>query len=184
MTLYMLLLVMIALLTVGLMEAFAWWAHKYVMHGKTGWNWHRSHHEETESWFEKNDLYALVFAAFAICLFMVGQFLSPVILAIASGITMYGLLYFVAHDGLVHQRWPFRYVPHRGYAKRLVQAHRLHHAVEGREDCVSFGFLYAPPIDRLKAQLRGSGVLEEERPHRRKLAVPQAGELSRQEGSL
>jgi beta-carotene 3-hydroxylase len=37
--------------------------------------------------------------------------------------------------------------------KRIVQAHRLHHAVEEREGAVSFGFLWAPPAERLKARL-------------------------------
>ncbi|RZI57837.1 MAG: beta-carotene hydroxylase [Zymomonas sp.] len=163
MTFEILLYVLIALVTVAAMEGFAWAMHRYVMHGRSGWAWHKSHHEETEGLFEKNDLYAVVFSGFAVALFFVGQALSPVILAIAWGITLYGLLYFIVHDGLVHQRWPFRYVPHRGYAKRLVQAHRLHHAVEGRGHCVSFGFLYAPPIDKLKQELRRSGVLDRER---------------------
>src|SRR3546814_3938412 len=44
---------------------------------------------------------------------------------IGLGILFYGILYTLAHDGLVHQRW-FRWVPRRGYARRLVQAHRLH----------------------------------------------------------
>jgi beta-carotene 3-hydroxylase len=60
----------------------------------------------------------------------------------------------MVHDGLVHQRWPFRYIPRRGYLKRLYMAHRLHHAVRGKEDCVSFGFLYAPPVSKLQAILR------------------------------
>ena len=46
------------------------------------------------------------------------------------------------HDGIVHQRW-FRWVPKRGYAKRLVQAHKLHHATIGKEGGVSFGFVFA-----------------------------------------
>ena len=81
---------------------------------------------------------------------------------IGLGMTIYGLLYFIVHDGLVHQRWPFRYIPRAGYLKRLVQAHRLHHAVDERESGVSFGFLYAPPVrhlrDTLKAR-RESGTL-------------------------
>ena len=43
------------------MEAVAWAAHKYIMHG-WGWGWHKSHHEEHDGPFEKNDLYAIVFA--------------------------------------------------------------------------------------------------------------------------
>ncbi|MEO1426473.1 MAG: beta-carotene hydroxylase, partial [Pseudomonadota bacterium] len=36
---------------------------------------------------------------------------------------------------------------------RIVQAHRLHHAVEGKEGCVSFGFIFAPSPKRLKKML-------------------------------
>ena len=67
---------------------------------------------------------------------------------------IYGVLYFFFHDGLVHQRWPFKYVPRRGYLKRVYQAHRMHHAVEGRDGCVSFGFVYAEPVENLKLKLR------------------------------
>jgi len=72
---------------------------------------------------------------------------------IALGTTIYGVLYLIAHNGLVHQRWPFRYVPKRGYLKRLYQAHRLHHVVKGKDGCVSFGFIWAPPVDSLKCEL-------------------------------
>lgn len=139
--------------TVAFMEFFAWWAHKYIMHG-WGWAWHESHHVPHDDAFEKNDLYAVVFAGFAIAMFWVGaNFWSPLIW-IASGVTIYGFLYFVAHDGLVHQRWPFRYIPKKGYLKRLYQAHRLHHAVKGKDGCVSFGFIWARSVDDLKSELR------------------------------
>ncbi|HAZ54605.1 MAG TPA: beta-carotene hydroxylase, partial [Franconibacter helveticus] len=65
-----------------------------------------------------------------------------------------GVFYFLVHDGLVHRRWAFNYIPRRGYLKRLYQAHRLHHAVNGKEGCVSFGFLYAAKPEALKAELR------------------------------
>ena len=58
-------------------------------------------------------------------------------------------------DTLVHRRLPLRWTPKRGYLKRLVQAHRLHHATRGRDGAVSFGFLYAPPVRKLKARLQG-----------------------------
>ena len=41
------------------------------MHG-FGWGWHRSHHEPRTGWFEKNDLYAVVFAGVAIALIYAG----------------------------------------------------------------------------------------------------------------
>ncbi len=162
-------LIAIAVAVFFAMEWVAWAAHKYIMHG-FGWGWHESHHEPHDDMFEKNDLYAVVFAIFAIALFTLGHFAElPVVTAIATGITLYGLFYFIVHDGLVHQRWPFRHIPHKGYAKRLVQAHRLHHAVKGKDDCVSFGFLYAPPVDKLSEQLKRSGKVRQEQEERRTL---------------
>ena len=144
---------LIVVLTVVMMELFSIVAHKYIMHG-FGWGWHRSHHAPRTGWFEKNDLYAVVFAGIAIALIWFGTEGAHPLEWIGAGMTAYGLLYFVAHDGLVHRRWPFRYVPKRGYLKRLYQAHRMHHAVEGKDGAVSFGFLYAPPVDTLKRQLQ------------------------------
>lgn len=134
------------------MECFAWATHKYIMHGRLGWGWHRSHHEPHDDYVEKNDLYAVVFSVIVTGLFTVGIW-YPRIWWAALGITVYGLIYFFVHDMLVHQRFGFRWVPKRGYAKRLLQAHRLHHAVKGREGTVSHGFIFAPSPTRLKARL-------------------------------
>jgi len=148
----------IVLASVAAMEAVAWSSHKYVMHG-FGWGWHRDHHEPHDGLLEKNDLYALVGAAMSISMFALG---SPLVLGarawepgtwIGLGILIYGLIYTLIHDGLVHQRW-FRYVPRRGYAKRLVQAHRLHHATLTRHGGVSFGFVLARDPAALKRELR------------------------------
>ncbi|MEM0905996.1 MAG: sterol desaturase family protein [Pseudomonadota bacterium] len=145
---------LIILITVVVMEAVAYATHRYIMHGPVGWVWHRSHHEETEGFFETNDLYAVFCMVTSAALIMAGIEGFWPLLQIGVGLVLYGVLYFIVHDGLVHQRWPFRYLPKRGYLKRLVQAHKMHHAVEGREGCVSFGFLYAPPIRALKARLQ------------------------------
>ena len=145
--------------TVLAMEGFAWAVHRYLMHGPLGWGWHRSHHEETEGVFERNDLYAVVFTVLSGALITVGIAGVWPLRQVGIGLMVYGVLYFIVHDGLVHQRWPFRFVPRHGYLKRLVQAHKMHHAVEGRDGCVSFGFLYAPPVRHLKERLRaGSGL--------------------------
>ena len=145
------LLVMLA--SAAAMEGLAWWVHKYVMHG-WGWGWHRSHHSPREGWFEKNDLYAVVFAGLSLLLFTVAASRWPLLWWAGAGLGLYGLLYMLVHDGLVHRRIPFVKVPRRGYLKRLVQAHRMHHAVGEREGAVSFGFLYAPPLDKLRDELR------------------------------
>ena len=146
------------LATIFAMELVAWGSHKYIMHG-FGWGWHRDHHERHDNVLEKNDLYALVGAAMSISMFMLG---SPLVMGasawvpatfIGIGILGYGILYTLAHDGLVHQRY-FRWVPKSGYAKRLVQAHKLHHATQSKEGGVSFGFLIARSPEALKADLR------------------------------
>jgi beta-carotene 3-hydroxylase len=146
----------IVLATAAAMEVVAWAVHRYVMHG-WGWAWHRSHHEPHDSLLEANDLYAVLFAGLALALIVFAQAEFGPLYWIGVGMTLYGFLYFVVHDGLVHQRWPFRMRPRNPYLKRLVQAHRLHHAVKGKDGCVSFGFLYAPPVRALKETLRARG---------------------------
>lgn len=138
------------------MEVFAYFIHKYVMHSQWGWGWHESHHIETQGIFEKNDLYAVCFSFIAAGFFIIGSLGHAWLWMIGLGFTIYGLLYGFVHDGLVHQRWPF-YIKVRGrYLKRLVQAHRLHHAIKERDGAVSFGFLYAEDVRTLKAKLQAN----------------------------
>ncbi len=112
---------LIVVATVLVMELTAYSVHRWIMHGPLGWGWHKSHHEEHDHALEKNDLYGLVFAVIATVLFTVGWIWAPVLWWIALGMTVYGLIYFVLHDGLVHQRWPFRYVPRKGYAAACIR---------------------------------------------------------------
>jgi len=149
---------LIVIATFAAMEWVAWASHKYIMHG-WGWGWHRDHHEPHDRVLEKNDLYALVGAAMSISMFALG---SPLVMGAAAwwpgtwvgfGILCYGVVYSLIHDGLVHQRY-FKWVPKRGYAKRLVQAHWLHHATIGKEGGVSFGFVWARRPEELKQELK------------------------------
>jgi beta-carotene 3-hydroxylase len=144
--------------TVLAMEWVAWASHKYVMHG-FAWAWHRDHHEPHEGTLEKNDRFALVGAGVSIALFALG---SPLVMGsgawwpgtcIGLGVLLYGAIYTLVHDGLVHQRW-FRHVPRGGYARRLVQAHKLHHATVSKHGGVSFGFVFVGDPVRLSDELR------------------------------
>lgn len=144
---------LVVLVTIAAMEAVAWASHKYVMHG-FGWGWHASHHAPRAGRFEKNDLFAFVFAGVSIALIWFGTRGRWPLQWIGAGMAGYGLLYFVAHDGLVHRRWPLRFTPRSGYLKRLVQAHRLHHAIRRRGQGVAFGFLLAPSERRLARLVR------------------------------
>jgi beta-carotene 3-hydroxylase len=141
--------------TVLAMEGVAYAAHRWVMHG-FGWFLHESHHRARTGPFELNDLYAVIFAIPSILLILGGVQLGWGAWAtwVGAGIAAYGAIYFGFHDVIVHKRLAHRYVPRSAYMKRIVQAHRLHHAVETKAGTVSFGFLWAPPAEALKAELK------------------------------
>lgn len=146
------------LATVAAMEGMAYAAHRWVMHGP-GWYLHRSHHRPRTGRFEANDLYAVIFALPSILLLLGGVDLGWGSWAVwvGAGIAAYGAIYFGFHDVIVHERLGRRYRARSAYMKRIIQAHRLHHATEQRLGSVSFGFLWAPPPERLKAQLAERG---------------------------
>lgn len=141
--------------TVAAMEGVAYATHRWVMHGP-GWCLHASHHRPRDGAWEANDLYAVIFSAPSILLILGGVQLGwgQACTWIGAGIAAYGAIYFGFHDWIVHRRLPGRFVPRSRYMKRIVQAHRLHHAVETKAGTVSFGFLVAPRVEALKAELK------------------------------
>lgn len=154
------------LVTIAFMEVFAYVVHRWVMHGRLGWVLHASHHRPRSGRFELNDLYGVIFALPSIVLLYGGVQAGWGDWAtwVGAGIAGYGAIYFGFHDVIVHGRVAHRIVPRSTYFKRIVQAHRIHHAVESREGTVSFGFIYAPPVDRLKAALAANDKAQVRRP--------------------
>jgi len=150
--------ILLFLATLLCMEGFAYGAHRWIMHGP-GWFLHESHHRARTGTFELNDLYAAIFAVPSFVLILGGAQLGwwPGFTWIGAGIAAYGAIYFGFHDVIVHGRVAHRYVPRGRYMKRIVQAHRLHHAVESKHGTVSFGFLWAPSPESLKAELKRRG---------------------------
>lgn len=136
-----------------LMEPVARLSHRYLMHGPL-WCLHASHHRPRAGAFEKNDLFAVFFSLPSIALIHLGTNHYPPALWAGLGIAGYGLCYFVFHDVLVHRRIAHRFRPGAGYLRRIVHAHRLHHASHTRDGAVSYGFLVAPPVARLRARMR------------------------------
>lgn len=123
------------------MEFVAWFTHKYIMHGFL-WSVHKSHHEVRDHFLERNDLFAFVFAIPSWLFIMLGViYHSPISIIIGSGMTAYGIAYFLVHDVIIHQRikW-FRNLDGK-YVKTLRRAHKIHHKHLGKEDGESFGFL-------------------------------------------
>jgi beta-carotene 3-hydroxylase len=144
--------------TILVMECVAYVAHRWVMHG-FGWFLHESHHRARTGMFELNDLYGVIFALPSIFLIYQGVQGDWGANAawIGAGIAGYGAIYFGFHDVIVHKRVGTRYIPKSAYMKRIIQAHRLHHVVETKHGTVSFGFIWAPKPEVLKAELNARG---------------------------
>ena len=150
--------ILLLLATVIGMEGFAYVTHRWLMHGP-GWFLHKSHHRPRDGNWELNDLYFVIFATPSITLLVGGTYggWGDWAIWVGAGIAAYGAIYLGFHDIIVHRRIPTRYLPKSSYMKRIVQAHRLHHAVETKAGTVSFGFLWAPKPEELKAELQRRG---------------------------
>ncbi len=134
----------ITLATVATMEFVAWFAHKYVMHGFL-WRWHEDHHKphfKEGRFFEKNDLFFLIFATPGSATIVIGTATPHFwLFFVGIGITIYGLIYFLIHDVYIHQRFSwFRQLDSR-YSRAILRAHGAHHAKQTKEGCESFGLL-------------------------------------------
>ena len=129
-----------------LMESMAWLSHKFLMHGWM-WRFHQDHHikDDHDSFFEKNDTFFLIFAIPAITLFVIGTN-TPYTwtIAVASGITVYGIVYFFVHDIFIHQRFRIFRNANNKYLKAIRRAHKMHHKHTGKEDGECFGMLLVP----------------------------------------
>jgi beta-carotene 3-hydroxylase len=123
-------------------EGFAWWLHKYIMHGAL-WSLHESHHvKDKHHFFERNDWFLLFFAVPGAYLIASGIIYSDVRLFLGIGITLYGLVYFLVHDVFIHQRYSFFKYSNNRYFRALRRAHHAHHKHTGRDDGESFGLLW------------------------------------------
>jgi beta-carotene 3-hydroxylase len=131
------------LLGFGIMEAFSWWVHKYVMHGVL-WKIHKTHHEHSKGYFELNDLFTLIFGGTAVVLIFQGVETFDYRFWIGCGISLYGMLYFVLHDVMIHKRLKWLGRPKAKYLKAITKAHRAHHKSKEKDDAVSFGLFFIP----------------------------------------
>ncbi len=127
------------------MEAVAWLAHKYLMHGLL-WNLHADHHKkETTDFLERNDSFFLIFATPGIiCLFIGLQNDFSPLFFVGLGITLYGMAYFFIHDIFIHQRFKVLRNSDNAYFKALRRAHKMHHKHLGKEHGECFGMLWVP----------------------------------------
>lgn len=137
----MLINITITLLAFLGMEFMAWATHKYIMHGIM-WRFHHDHHNGSKGFFERNDVFFLIFAIPGWLFTMLGMMDgNDWKLFVGIGITLYGLAYFFVHDVLIHQRFKWFKKPENTYLKAIRIAHRAHHSHLGKEKGESFGML-------------------------------------------
>jgi beta-carotene 3-hydroxylase len=138
----------------SMMEVVAILAHKHVMHGFL-WVLHEPHHRPRAHLFDLNDLFIPIFAVPSMVLIYYGTNGYLWALWAGLGIAAYGLIVYVGfHDIVVHHRVPHSWRPKGRYMTHIMQAHKLHHALEKKEGAVSFGFAYASSIPVLRAQMK------------------------------
>ncbi len=135
----------ITLITIAGMEFVAWAAHKYLMHGAL-WVWHEDHHRphpEKTGFFEKNDLFFLVFAIPSAASYMIGLSVPGWfwLTFVGIGISVYGAIYFLIHDVYIHRRFPWFRQLDSSYSRGILRAHGHHHAVTKKDGAESFGLL-------------------------------------------
>jgi beta-carotene 3-hydroxylase len=131
----------VLLATFFIMEGITWLTHRYVMHGFL-WVLHRDHHQVEPGFFEKNDLFFVIFAVPSILLIAFG--VSYGIwwkAAIGFGIMAYGAAYFVVHDVIIHQRFKWFSRSNSNYVRAIRWAHKMHHKHLDRHKGESFGML-------------------------------------------
>jgi len=145
------------------MEVVAHLMHKYVMHGFL-WVLHKSHHQKSKGFFEKNDLYFLIFAIPGIAFLFTGlQNSYDWKFFVGLGITLYGFTYLLIHDIIIHQRFKWFAKLDNSYIKAIKRAHKAHHADVNKNAAVSYGMLW---VDRkyfdkteIPSLLKGQNVL-------------------------
>lgn len=139
---------MFVLITLGtflFMECVTWLTHKFVMHGFL-WYLHEDHHQPRyQNWFERNDVFFIIFAIPSIALFYFGvEGGLNYLFFIGLGIMLYGMAYFFVHDVLIHKRFNWFTKTNNKYLVGLRKAHKVHHKHLGKEDGECFGMLFVP----------------------------------------
>lgn len=131
----------ICFLSFWFMEFMAWFTHRFVMHGLM-WSVHRDHHQGSSGFFEKNDLFFLIFAVPSWLFIMFGMMAgNDWRLYVGLGILLYGFAYFLVHDVIIHQRFKWFRNSNSTYVKAIRRAHKMHHKHLNKEDGESFGML-------------------------------------------
>ena len=133
--------ILVALLSVAFMEIVAILAHKYIMHGP-GWFLHKSHHTKHNDTLELNDIYFIFFSMPSVVCIVYGFIQSSyIILSVGIGILMYGMIYLIFHDIIVHNRFGLNIPIKINYIKKVKKSHMRHHKCKNKHGATNFGFI-------------------------------------------
>ncbi|WP_017259696.1 sterol desaturase family protein [Pedobacter arcticus] len=127
--------------TIAGMETLSWAIHKYLFHGAL-WFIHKTHHQERHGFFEFNDIFSLGFATLALALMWAGHENLDYKFWIGTGISIYGIIYFIFHDWFIHNRLK-AFKSNSRYLKGIRRAHKMHHKTTQKDGSKEFGLLVA-----------------------------------------
>jgi beta-carotene 3-hydroxylase len=130
----------IVIITIIGMEALSWTIHKYLFHGPL-WFIHQSHHQPHSGYFEWNDIFSLGFAALALSLIWIGHNNLNYYFWIGTGISIYGMIYFIFHDWFIHNRIK-AFKSNNLYLWAIKRAHKIHHKSLKKTPSSFFGLLW------------------------------------------
>ena len=102
---------------------------------------HKSHHQKAKSFFEWNDLFAVLFAGVSLYLMYADRDGFGYRFFVGLGITLYGLIYFVVHDWFVHRRFK-TFKINNSYLHDFRKAHKNNQKKMGKEKGKAFGLLF------------------------------------------
>ncbi|ASS50010.1 MAG: carotene hydroxylase [Candidatus Fluviicola riflensis] len=126
------------------MEFMAWVTHRFVMHGPM-WFFHADHHVEKPGFFERNDVFFLIYAIPSWLCIMLGMMANNYFPVWAGyGIAAYGFAYFMIHDVYIHRRFKWLRDIDHPYFMAIRKAHKVHHKHLGKARGECFGMLIVP----------------------------------------
>lgn len=140
------------------MELWAGQLHRRFWHGSL-WPMHRSHHVVRKGRLETNDWLSLlhVFPAIGLILYgtQVTSWAGDLAFGVGIGMSIFGVGYFVVHDGFIHGRLPLAFLERSRLLVRLRALHRVHHRLDG----APYGLFFAAWELRAQARSRSASRL-------------------------
>jgi beta-carotene 3-hydroxylase len=139
----------VVLLMIGFlgMELVTYLVHRFIMHGVLE-RLHLSHHRNAAAEYaakspEANDFFPLAFSVVVIVAMWAGFNVNGLawLLPLFVGVTIYGIVYTVVHDGIIHGRVRWMKRGSSQLANTLATAHRSHHRANGEPYGMLFPWL-------------------------------------------